>query len=75
MLAAGRGTVGKAAVAGVKDRETNKVSAAMVQATDTATLTRLVRQHTADDAMVYTDEASAYKALPNHEAVRQGTGE
>ncbi len=74
-LRAGRGTVGKAAVAGVKDRETGKVSAAVVSHTDAQTLTGFVRQHTADDAMVYTDEASAYNALPNHEAVRHGTGE
>lgn len=33
-LRAGRGTVGKAAVAGVRDRDTNRVSAAVVAGTD-----------------------------------------
>lgn len=74
-LRAGRGTVGKAAVAGVKDRDTNRVSAAVVAHTDAETLTGFVRDHTADGAMVYTDEANAYDRLPNREAVRHGTGE
>ena len=42
-LHAGRGPVGKTAVAGVKDRETNKVSAAVVERTDAETLTRFIR--------------------------------
>ena len=74
-LRAGRGGVGKAVVAGVRDRETNRVTAAVVPGTDTGTLTGFVREHTADGAKVYTDEASAYNLLPNHEAVRHGTGE
>ena len=37
-LRAGRGTVGKTAVAGVKDRGTNKVDAKVVERTDGPTL-------------------------------------
>lgn len=37
-LHAGRGAVGKAAVAGMKDRDTGTVSAKVVETTDTATL-------------------------------------
>ena len=55
---AGRGTVGKTAVAGVKDRETGKVSAAVVAHPDGPTLRTFVWQRTADGAKVYTDEAS-----------------
>ena len=74
-LRAGRGTVGKAAVAGVKDRETNRVSAAPVASTDAATLQGFVRSRVAEGATVYTDENLAYRGLPNHQAVKHTVGE
>ena len=45
-LNAGRGTVGKTVVVGVKDRETNKVSTEVVRSTDKATLQGVVTDHT-----------------------------
>ena len=45
-LHAGRGTVGKVAVAGAKDRKTNQVSAAVVKGTDKATLQGFVVDRT-----------------------------
>ena len=75
-LKAGRGTVGKAAVAGVKDRETGQVDAEVVDSTDRATLQGLVKRKTEPTAIVYTDEASAYAGLPrHHETVKHGVGE
>ena len=74
-LNAGRGTVGKTAVVGVKDRETNQVSVKVVTATDKPTLQGFVRDHTTDEATVYSDEATAYKGLMNHAAVRHSAGE
>ena len=74
-LRAGRGAVGKAAVVGVKDRETNQIAATVVSRTDSETLKGFVREHTADGAMVYTDEARAYEGLPNHESVSHSAGE
>ena len=75
-LNAGRGTVGKTAVAGVKDRSSKQIRAKVVEATDKATLQGFVVEHTAPDATVYTDEASAYKGMPfHHEAVAHSTGE
>ena len=72
----GRGGVGKAAIVGAKDRATNKVSAEVVEATDAKNLQGFVVDHAAPDAMVYTDEASAYKGMPfKHEAVRHSVGE
>ncbi len=65
----GRGPVGKATVAGVKDRTTGRVSLAVVPDTTRATLQGFVRSRTAGDAMVYTDEAMAYRGLPNHQTV------
>ena len=71
----GRGPVGKTAVAGVKDRTTGQVSAAVVPDTTRATLQGFVRDRTAPDAMVYTDDAMAYRGLPNHETVGHRVGE
>ena len=72
----GRGAVGKVAVAGVKDRATNRIVARSVPATDKPTLQGFVAQHAAPDAKVFTDDASAYEGLPfDHEAVCHSAGE
>ena len=72
---AGRGTVGKTAVVGAKDRETGRVAARVVEHTDRQTLQGFVVEHIADGATVYTDEASAYDGLSNHESVGHSVGE
>ncbi len=75
-LRAGRGTVGKTAVAGIKDRDSKRVSARVVASTDRATLQEFLAEHAAPEATVYTDEASAYKGMPYaHEAVKHSVGE
>ena len=72
----GRGPVGKTAVIGAKDRATNQVAAKVVQSTDKETLQGFVADHTAPDATVYTDDASAYDGLPRkHETVKHSVGE
>ena len=75
-LRAGRGTVGKTAVVGVKDRATNKVRTRVVKTADAPTLQGFVEAHTDDAALVYTDEARAYNGLARpHEAVKHSVGE
>ena len=75
-LKAGRGSVGKTPVAGVKDRETNQVRTEVVAHTNKATLQEFVVRHTETTATVYTDEAPAYRGLPReHEAVAHSAGE
>ena len=74
-LRAGRGTVGKTAVAGVKDRETNRISAAVVESTQRRELQRFVAERVAVEAAHYTDESSSYLGLPNHESVNHRAGE
>lgn len=75
-LKAGRGAVGKTAVAGVKDRETNQVDAKVVESTDAPTLQSNIRAKTDRNAIVYTDEATAYIGLPrHHETVKHSVGE
>ena len=73
-LRAGRGTVGKTAVVGLKERGSKKVRAAVVEYTDAATLVSFVEDNTKEGTMVYSDEAAAYCQLPNHEAVSHGVG-
>ncbi len=75
-LHAGRGTVGKTAVAGMKERESNKVRAAVVSATDKPTLQGFVVDNTEDDTIIYTDDARAYQGMPRHHAaVKHSVGE
>ncbi len=75
----GRGTAGKTAVVGMKDRDTNRVRAEVVATTDTATLEGFVAHHARTGATVYTDEAAAYRGLSDlcyrHESVQHSTGE
>ena len=72
----GRGTAGKTAVVGIKDRDTNQVKAQVVESTDTPTLQGFVYRNTESAAVVYTDEAAAYNGLRRpHTAVRHSAGE
>ena len=74
----GRGAVGKAAVVGVKDRETNQVVARHVEKTDAQHLAGHVASHTWAGRTAYTDECTAYNALNyhfKHEAVNHSARE
>ena len=73
---AGRGSVGKTPVVGMKDRETNQVHTEVVERTDKQTLQDFVIRHTEEDATVYTDEAVAYRGIPRtHETVAHSANE
>ena len=75
-LKAGRGAVGKAIVVGAKDRETNRVSAAVVGNTDAKTLQGFVGDHAAKGATVYTDDHGGYQGMPfEHETVKHSISE
>lgn len=75
-LHAGRGTVGKTAVAGVRDRNTGKVRVKVVQDTTKETLQGFVTGHTEEDAMVYSDDHLSYRGLPRrHETVAHNAKE
>ena len=75
-LRAGGGPVGKALVAGVKDRNTNRVSARVVPDTTKATLHDFIDSHVEFGSTVYTDEATAYSGLDYpHETVKHSAGE
>ena len=75
-LKAGRGAVGKAIVVGAKDRETNRVSAAVVGNTDAKTLQGFVGKRAAKGATVYTDDHGGYQGMPfEHETVKHSISE
>ena len=59
----GRGPVGKTAVIGIKDRDTNQVNAEIAEQVDSDTLQGFVARHTAFGATVYTDDARAYQGM------------
>ena len=71
----GGGAADKAIVAGVKDRESKRVRAAVVKRADGATLTGFVEAHTATGATVYTDDSPVYQRLPKRESVKHSVGE
>ena len=72
----GRGPVGKVAVAGIKDRTTNRVQAAVIPDTKSETLCRFIMEHAeGPDTKIYTDDALTYHVLPNHETVKHSVGE
>ena len=77
-LRAGRGTVGKVAVVGAKDRETGKIAAQVVEKTDAETLQGFVMDHVLFGTPLYTDEHKSYSGLEylyDHEAVKHSVGE
>lgn len=74
----GRGAVGKTAVVGTKDRETNQVAAQTVARTDAPHLAGFVATKARDGATVYTDDAAAYNALDpwyDHKSVNHSANE
>ena len=74
-LKQGRGAVGKIAVIGAKDRDTNQVTAMPIQRTDASTLQGFVKDNIEKDAKVYTDDHGGYHGLKNHETVKHSVGE
>ena len=74
-LRLGRGAIGKQAVVGLKDRETNEVRAEVVDDTTKPTLLGFLDKQTKPGTMVYSDEARAYQGLLDHQTVRHGVGE
>lgn len=75
-LKAGRGAVGKAIVAGARDRKSNTVSAKVVEDTRRDTLHGFVADNTESDTQVYTDDHSSYKGMDNpHGVVKHSVSE
>ncbi|MCY4150194.1 MAG: IS1595 family transposase [Gammaproteobacteria bacterium] len=72
----GRGAVGKATVVGIKDRETNEVTATVVNSTDAQTLHPFIGDNVDKGATVYTDDHRGYNGIPYyHESVKHSVSE
>lgn len=71
----GRGPIGKQAVVGLRDRGTNQIRARKVSQTDATTIKGFISEHARSHAKIYTDEATIYDSLPNHEAVKHSIAE
>ena len=71
----GRGGAGKTIVVGIKDRDSNRVTAKVVPNTKQNTLGRFVEESVAPGAKVYSDDSTAYDNLFNHESVKHSIGE
>ncbi|MYG10343.1 MAG: IS1595 family transposase [Rhodobacteraceae bacterium] len=72
----GRDAVGKTAIVGIKNSETNKVTAKVVKSTDKETLQGFVEDNTTKETTVYTDEAKAYKGMNRpHESVKHSVSQ
>ena len=77
-LNAGRGTVGKTAVVGARDRDSNDITAKVVRSTNGQTLQLFVRNNSKTGTTIYTDAASSYDGLDedySHESVNHSAGE
>lgn len=74
-LNAGRGSIGKTAVVGARDRATGQVTARVVENTNSATLNSFVDANASESATVYTDGSSVYRGRDNHGFVRHSVGE
>ena len=71
----GRGSVGKTAVVGMKDRDSNRIVAKPVPNTTKETLQDFVNREKMKDSTVYTDEHKGYTGLNNHETVNHSVSE
>ena len=78
-LKQGRGTVGKRAVVGVKERETRIVKAEPVTGTSQVVIDAYVQGTVEPESTVYTGDADVYKDLDKngykHESVKHSVGE
>lgn len=73
----GLGPVDSTAVAGIKDRETNTVTARVFESMDKPTLLGFIGENVEPGSQVYTDEAAAYRNMDDyvHEAVNHSVSE
>ena len=74
-LNAGGGVVGKVAVVGMKDRQTNKVTAVVAGAVNKETLHGFVHGQAKQGATIFTDDHRAYEGLLNRQSVKHSVKE
>lgn len=68
-LRQGTGFVGNTPVAGVLERETNRVSSTSIKDTKQVTLQPFVQERVSPQAKLYTDQHAGYNGLPNRQFI------
>ncbi len=72
----GQGLVDMTAVTGAKCRESNEISARVIERVDANTLRGFVAEHAEPDTVVHTYDAAANEVIPNlHESVKHSVFE
>ncbi len=73
----GQGAVGKVAVAGIKDRKSNRVVANVVGSTEKDTLQGFIKDNVETGSELYTDEHASYPGIDgySHKSVRHSCNE
>ena len=76
-LHAGRGTVGKAIVAGMKERDSNQITAKVIENVRQPTLHGFIQDNAVEGSEVFTDDLRSYRQMYgyNHQFVCHSTGE
>lgn len=76
-LNSGRGPVGKTAVIGIKERNSKKVKAKVIQNVDRDTLHKFIKEFVEEGSTVFTDDLKSYRKLKNfyHQFVKHSAGE
>ena len=74
-LDAGQGSLGKTAVAGIKDRATNEVRVKVVGTATTENVQGFVEEFLDEEALLYTDESAIYRDIPNRTTLNHSVGE
>ncbi len=74
-LKAGQETVGKTAIAGMRERRSGKVIAQVIEDTKKETLQGLVKNNTEEGTEIHTDENQPYQGFHNHKTVNHSIGE
>ena len=73
----GRGAVGKTAVVGLKERQTGKVAAKVIDNTERSTLHEFIQENLASGCKVMTDDHRSYRELKGycHQYLHHSAGE
>lgn len=71
----GGGTRGKVPVVGIRDRESNEITAAPVESVNQETVEKMIGDAVGDETQVYSDESFVYNRVGNHASVKHKSGE
>ena len=74
-LKAGRGPVGKTLVVGIKDRDSNSITASPMKSVSQNSVGKMIRESVGKGSKVYINYSSVFARVDNHESVNHSMGE